>query len=64
MNPNDHPSMNKVLEMLEGDVERPRIPEYPSQSMHIVGNVDQTGTTCSFPHQDDDFPSVEITVHE
>ncbi|KAG6391579.1 hypothetical protein SASPL_149335 [Salvia splendens] len=69
MNPDDRPSMNKVLEMLEGDVECLRIPEYPSQSTQIVANADQTGTTCSsdyvsFPHHHDDFPSVEITVHE
>ncbi|XP_057798664.1 rust resistance kinase Lr10-like [Salvia miltiorrhiza] len=30
MRPDDRPSMNKVLEMLEGDVERLQIPEYPS----------------------------------
>ncbi|XP_042032638.1 rust resistance kinase Lr10-like [Salvia splendens] len=69
MNPGDRPSMNEVLKMLEGDVERMRIPEYPSQSTQIVANLDQTGTTCSsdyvsFPHHDDSFPSVEITVQE
>ncbi|XP_057798697.1 rust resistance kinase Lr10-like isoform X1 [Salvia miltiorrhiza] len=48
MNPDDRPSMNKVLEMLEGDVERLQIPNYPSQSAHnIVVNVDEIGTTCS-----------------
>ncbi|XP_047952619.1 rust resistance kinase Lr10-like [Salvia hispanica] len=69
MNPGDRPSMNEVLKMLEGDVEHLRIPEYPSQSTQTVANVDQTGTTCSsdyvsFPHHDDSFPSVEITVQE
>ncbi|XP_057798693.1 rust resistance kinase Lr10-like isoform X2 [Salvia miltiorrhiza] len=47
MNPDDRPSMNKVLEMLEADVERLQIPEYPSQPSHIVVDVDETRTTCS-----------------
>ncbi|XP_042035287.1 rust resistance kinase Lr10-like [Salvia splendens] len=42
MNPNDRPSMSMVLEMLESDVQRLHIPKYPSQSSHIVLNVDQT----------------------
>ncbi|KAH6812841.1 hypothetical protein C2S51_021859 [Perilla frutescens var. frutescens] len=68
MSPHDRPSMGKVLEMLEGDVERLSIPYYPSQSTPIV--VDQTGITCStnfvssLLHHDDASPNVEITVQE
>lgn len=47
MNPDDRPSMNKVLKMLEVDVERLKIPNYPSQSYCIVAAVDESGTTCS-----------------
>ncbi|KAL1531991.1 protein SUPPRESSOR OF NPR1-1 CONSTITUTIVE 4-like isoform X1 [Salvia divinorum] len=39
LNPNDRPSMNKVLEMLEGDVSRLHI---PSQSTQIGFSFDQT----------------------
>ncbi|XP_047965624.1 LEAF RUST 10 DISEASE-RESISTANCE LOCUS RECEPTOR-LIKE PROTEIN KINASE-like 2.7 [Salvia hispanica] len=44
MSPDDRPSMNKVLEMLEGDVERLQI---PSQSTQIGVSFDQTEITCS-----------------
>ncbi|XP_042032132.1 rust resistance kinase Lr10-like isoform X1 [Salvia splendens] len=44
LSPNDRPSMNKVLEMLEGDVERLQI---PSQSTQIGVSFDQTEITCS-----------------
>ncbi|KAL1531990.1 LEAF RUST 10 DISEASE-RESISTANCE LOCUS RECEPTOR-LIKE PROTEIN KINASE-like 2.3 isoform X1 [Salvia divinorum] len=44
MSPDDRPSMNKVLEMLEGDVERLQI---PSQSTQIGVGFDQTEITCS-----------------
>ncbi|XP_042035349.1 LEAF RUST 10 DISEASE-RESISTANCE LOCUS RECEPTOR-LIKE PROTEIN KINASE-like 2.3 [Salvia splendens] len=44
MSPDDRPSMNKVLEMLEGDVEHLQI---PSQSTHIGVGFDQTEITCS-----------------
>ncbi|XP_057798678.1 PR5-like receptor kinase [Salvia miltiorrhiza] len=69
MRPHDRPSMNKVLEMLEGDVESLHIPEYPSQSAQIVVNVDHTGTTystdsVSLLHHNDASPSVEITMQE
>ncbi|KAH6812848.1 hypothetical protein C2S51_021866 [Perilla frutescens var. frutescens] len=70
MSPDDRPSMSKVLEMLEGDVEHLSIPDYPSQSTPIIVNVDQTGITCSTDfvssllHQDDASPNVEITVQE
>ncbi|KAH6812482.1 PR5-like receptor kinase [Perilla frutescens var. frutescens] len=68
MSPDDRPSMSKVLEILEGDVERLSIPDYPSQSTPIL--VDQTGITCSTDfvssllHHDDASPNVEITVQE
>ncbi|KAH6804185.1 hypothetical protein C2S51_032432 [Perilla frutescens var. frutescens] len=69
MSPNDRPTMNKVLEMLEADVERLHLPEYPSQSTQIVVNMDQSGLTCSTDSasllcQSDGYPSVEITVQE
>ncbi|XP_057798683.1 rust resistance kinase Lr10-like [Salvia miltiorrhiza] len=60
MNPDDRPSMNRVLEMLEGDVERLQIPNYPSQSNHIVVNIDQTEITYSswsLPRLHDDVTS-------
>ncbi|KAL1531988.1 LEAF RUST 10 DISEASE-RESISTANCE LOCUS RECEPTOR-LIKE PROTEIN KINASE-like 2.1 isoform X1 [Salvia divinorum] len=44
MTPDDRPSMNKVLEMLEGDVERLPI---PSQSTQIGVGFDQTEITFS-----------------
>ncbi|KAH6795133.1 hypothetical protein C2S52_005610 [Perilla frutescens var. hirtella] len=47
MRANDRLSMNKVLEMLEGDIESLKIPDYPSQSIEIAVNVEQTGTTFS-----------------
>ncbi|KAL1531992.1 rust resistance kinase Lr10-like [Salvia divinorum] len=65
MSPDDRPSMNKVVQMLEGDVERLQIPDSPSQSAQTVINVDQIETTCftdtvSLLHHDDD----EIYVQE
>ncbi|KAL1531987.1 LEAF RUST 10 DISEASE-RESISTANCE LOCUS RECEPTOR-LIKE PROTEIN KINASE-like 2.3 isoform X1 [Salvia divinorum] len=44
MRPDDRPSMNKILEMLECDVERLQI---PSQSTPIGVSFDQFETTCS-----------------
>ncbi|KAG6391569.1 hypothetical protein SASPL_149325 [Salvia splendens] len=65
MCPDHRPSMNKVLEMLEGDVERLNIPEYPSQSIQTAV-VDQTFSTdsVSLLEHDDSSPSVEIIVEE
>ncbi|XP_057798671.1 rust resistance kinase Lr10-like isoform X2 [Salvia miltiorrhiza] len=65
MSPNDRPSMNKVLEMLEADVERLHIPVHPSQSTYVAVNVDQTKITCSsdsvsLQHHDYASTSVEI----
>ncbi|KAH6804212.1 hypothetical protein C2S51_032459 [Perilla frutescens var. frutescens] len=68
MNPDDRPSMNKVLEMLEGEVENLRIPNYPSQSPHIV--VNETGTSGRSSTESSsllyysDAPSIEITIEE
>ncbi|XP_041999618.1 LEAF RUST 10 DISEASE-RESISTANCE LOCUS RECEPTOR-LIKE PROTEIN KINASE-like 2.5 [Salvia splendens] len=46
MNPDDRPSMNQVLQMLEGDVERLQIPEVPSsQSTQIAGNEEESWLT-------------------
>ncbi|XP_047969904.1 rust resistance kinase Lr10-like [Salvia hispanica] len=46
MSPDDRPSMNKVLGMLEGDVERLQMPEYPSsQSTQIAGNEEESWLT-------------------
>ncbi|XP_057798656.1 LEAF RUST 10 DISEASE-RESISTANCE LOCUS RECEPTOR-LIKE PROTEIN KINASE-like 2.7 isoform X2 [Salvia miltiorrhiza] len=47
MNPNDRPSMNKVLEMLEGNVECLRIPDRPSESIQVAVSEDQTFTTTT-----------------
>ncbi|XP_057798682.1 rust resistance kinase Lr10-like isoform X2 [Salvia miltiorrhiza] len=72
MNPDDRPPMNKVLEMLEADVERLLIPDYPSQLTQSVVNVDISGMTWSSAdsvrllHDEDDAvaSSLEITVQE
>ncbi|XP_057798668.1 LEAF RUST 10 DISEASE-RESISTANCE LOCUS RECEPTOR-LIKE PROTEIN KINASE-like 2.1 isoform X2 [Salvia miltiorrhiza] len=65
MSPNDRPSMNKVLEMLEADVECLHIPVHPSQSTYVAVNVDQTEITSStdsisLQHHDYASTSVEI----
>ncbi|KAH6781369.1 hypothetical protein C2S51_006662 [Perilla frutescens var. frutescens] len=69
MSPDDRPSMNKVLEMLEGDAESLKIPDYPSDSIQFIINEDQnesTHATDSVPLllHDDGWSSVEITVQE
>ncbi|KAL1553072.1 rust resistance kinase Lr10-like [Salvia divinorum] len=44
MNPDNRPSMNQVLQMLEADVERMQIPEVPSsQSTQVAGNEEDGG---------------------
>ncbi|KAH6806832.1 hypothetical protein C2S51_027940 [Perilla frutescens var. frutescens] len=68
MNPDDRPPMNKVLEMLKGDVERLQLPNYPSMSTQIEVNVDQS-ITCSTDSlhllsHDDVLSCVEITIRE
>ncbi|KAL1531994.1 hypothetical protein AAHA92_32068 [Salvia divinorum] len=65
MSPDDRPSMHKVLEMLEGDVERLKIPEYPSQSIQAA--ADQRCSTDSvslLEHDDATSPCLEIIVDE
>ncbi|KAG6391578.1 hypothetical protein SASPL_149334 [Salvia splendens] len=48
MSPNARPSMNKVMEMLEGDVEHLQIPDRPSESIQVTVNDDQSyGTTTA-----------------
>ncbi|XP_057798663.1 LEAF RUST 10 DISEASE-RESISTANCE LOCUS RECEPTOR-LIKE PROTEIN KINASE-like 2.4 isoform X2 [Salvia miltiorrhiza] len=47
MSPDDRPSMSKVLQMLEGDVERLHAPNHPCESSQIVMNFDQSEITCS-----------------
>ncbi|KAG6391568.1 hypothetical protein SASPL_149324 [Salvia splendens] len=44
MNPNNRPSMNKVLEMLEGDVEHLQTPNCPA---YMARNEEQSGATYS-----------------
>ena len=67
MNPNDRPSMNQVLQMLEGDVERLQIPEVPSsQSTQIAGNeegswlTDATDSVHMLHHNN--VSTLEITI--
>ncbi|XP_047965731.1 rust resistance kinase Lr10-like [Salvia hispanica] len=48
MSPHDRPSMNKVLNMLEGDVEQLQIPDYPSQIVYMDKNVEEWWTTDSY----------------
>ncbi|XP_057798690.1 probable receptor-like protein kinase At5g20050 isoform X2 [Salvia miltiorrhiza] len=47
MRPHDRPSMSKVLEMLEADVERLHIPMYPFQSAHVAGNEEESRDTSA-----------------
>ncbi|KAL8550814.1 hypothetical protein ACS0TY_000039 [Phlomoides rotata] len=66
MSPNDRPSMNKVLEMLEGEVERLQIPQRPTQSTQVVLDEDQSWSTYSTDSASllchHAAPSFEITV--
>ncbi|KAG6384920.1 hypothetical protein SASPL_153743 [Salvia splendens] len=43
-NPNNRPSMNKVVDMLEGDVEHLQIPNYPA---YVAGNEEGRWTSDS-----------------
>ncbi|XP_047937646.1 rust resistance kinase Lr10-like [Salvia hispanica] len=62
MNPENRPSMNKVLEMLEGDGEDLKIPEHPS---HLV-NEDKSragDSSGSVSHLDyDNGSNIEISI--
>ncbi|KAL8476708.1 hypothetical protein ACS0TY_029127 [Phlomoides rotata] len=69
MNPGDRPSMNKVVEMLEGQVERLRVPDRPSQSAQVVVDYENqiwstysTDATSLIDHNV--VPSIEITVED
>ncbi|XP_061999024.1 rust resistance kinase Lr10-like [Rosa rugosa] len=57
MKPSDRPSMNKVIEMLEGDTENLQLPPKPllyPQQMHVADQIDNNlNPTCS---------NVELTV--
>ncbi|KAH6781370.1 hypothetical protein C2S51_006663 [Perilla frutescens var. frutescens] len=69
MSPDDRPSMNKVLKMLEGDVEHLQVPNYLSNSIQFILNEDQNGITHATDSvhsllHDDGSSSVEITVQE
>ncbi|XP_042036525.1 LEAF RUST 10 DISEASE-RESISTANCE LOCUS RECEPTOR-LIKE PROTEIN KINASE-like 2.1 isoform X3 [Salvia splendens] len=61
MNPDNRPSMNKVLEMLEGDVEDLKIPEHPS---HLVNearswDADSNGSVSQSYYDSD---SIKISI--
>ncbi|KAL1553110.1 LEAF RUST 10 DISEASE-RESISTANCE LOCUS RECEPTOR-LIKE PROTEIN KINASE-like 2.5 [Salvia divinorum] len=68
MSPHDRPSMNQVLQMLEGDVDRLQIPEVPSsQSTQLTGNgeegswhTDATDSVSLLHHNNAN--SFEITI--
>ncbi|KAL8457887.1 hypothetical protein ACS0TY_035664 [Phlomoides rotata] len=68
MNPDDRPSMNKVLEMLEGEVENLQIPQRPTQSTQVVLEEDQSWSTYSSDSASllchDAAPSFEITIQD
>ncbi|KAL8465507.1 hypothetical protein ACS0TY_034849 [Phlomoides rotata] len=68
MNPDDRPSMNKVLEMLEGEVENLQIPQRPTQSTQVVLEEDQSWSTYSTDSASllchDAAPSFEITIQD
>ncbi|XP_042032473.1 rust resistance kinase Lr10-like [Salvia splendens] len=62
MNPNNRPSMNKVLEMLEGDVEHLQTPNYPA---YMARNEEQSWATdsngsLSLLHDDNSSNILEI----
>ncbi|KAL8468415.1 hypothetical protein ACS0TY_031574 [Phlomoides rotata] len=69
MYPGDRPSMNKVVEMLEGQVECLRVPNRPSQSAQVASSIEvqswstySTDSTSLLDH--DVAPNVEITVED
>ena len=62
MNPDNRPSMNRVLEMLEGDVKDLKIPEHPS---HLVNEVQSrpADSASSISQLDyDDGSVIEISI--
>ncbi|KAL1532014.1 LEAF RUST 10 DISEASE-RESISTANCE LOCUS RECEPTOR-LIKE PROTEIN KINASE-like 2.5 [Salvia divinorum] len=65
MSPIKRPSMNKVLEMLEGDIEHLKIPDYPSQGVYITRNEEESWGTdsnasISLLHDNNDSNIIEI----
>ncbi|XP_047968640.1 probable receptor-like protein kinase At5g20050 isoform X2 [Salvia hispanica] len=62
MSPDNRPSMNKVLEMLEGDVEQLQIPDYP---LYMAGNQEESwasdsNASISLLHDNNDNNIIEI----
>ncbi|XP_047970529.1 rust resistance kinase Lr10-like [Salvia hispanica] len=62
MSPDNRPSMKKVLEMLEGDLEHLQIPDYP---MYMAGNEEESwaiDSNASIPllHDNNDSNIIEI----
>ncbi|KAG6391904.1 hypothetical protein SASPL_149668 [Salvia splendens] len=62
MNPDSRPSMNKVLEMLEGDVEDLKIPEYPAQLVIEDNNQAADSTASSSLFSYDNGSSIRISI--
>ncbi|KAL1532007.1 LEAF RUST 10 DISEASE-RESISTANCE LOCUS RECEPTOR-LIKE PROTEIN KINASE-like 2.5 [Salvia divinorum] len=65
MSPDNRPSMNKVLEMLEGDIEHMQIPGYSSQTLYMPRNeVESWGAvsndSISLLHNNNDSNTIEI----
>ena len=62
MNPENRPSMNKVLEMLEGDVEGLKIPEHPSRLVNEVQSraADSARSVSQFDY--DNGSIIEISI--
>ncbi|XP_047953373.1 rust resistance kinase Lr10-like isoform X2 [Salvia hispanica] len=63
MNPDNRPSMNKVLEMLESDSEDLKIPDHPSHLVNEArsGAADSTGSV-SQSESDYDSDTIMITI--
>ncbi|KAL1531501.1 putative cysteine-rich receptor-like protein kinase 12 [Salvia divinorum] len=62
MNPDTRPSMNKVLEMLEGDVEDLKIPEYPSRLVSEDKSQAADSTASLSLSNYDNGSSIEISI--
>ncbi|KAG6389385.1 hypothetical protein SASPL_150853 [Salvia splendens] len=65
MSPDNRPSMNKVLDMLEGDVKHLQIPDYPSQTVYMDKNGEEWWNTDSYDstsllHDNNGSCSIEI----
>ncbi|KAL8481810.1 hypothetical protein ACS0TY_028089 [Phlomoides rotata] len=69
MSPVDRPSMNKVVVMLEGQVEHLRVPNRPPQTARVAVNCeDQSWSTYSTEFASflgpDTAPNIEITIED